>query len=66
VLERIAAAHDYSEVAPGLRGAGREVRSATPGGWRRNLSRTERKAMHEILGAELAAFGYLDAGRAAA
>jgi Sulfotransferase family len=66
-LERIAARHDYSEIAPHLRGAGREIRSATPGAWRRHLSRAERRAMHEIMGAQLAACGYLDAaGRAAA
>ncbi|MGH2953418.1 MAG: sulfotransferase family protein [Solirubrobacterales bacterium] len=67
ICERIASRHDYNEVSPRLRGAGQEIRSASPGGWRRNLSRAEQRAMHEIMGAELRALGYLDAaGRAAA
>jgi Sulfotransferase family len=66
-LEEIASRHDYEEVPPPVRGAGQEIRSASPGGWRRNLSRAEQKAMLEIMGPELRTLGYLgDAGRAAA
>ncbi len=66
-LEAIASRHDYEEVPPRVRGAGQEIRAASPGGWRRNLNRAEQAAMHEIMGPELRTFGYLgDAGRAAA
>jgi hypothetical protein len=65
-LREVAARHDYEELPPRVRGAGQEIRSASPGGWRRNLSRAEQKAMHEIMGPELKALGYLGAGRAAA
>lgn len=66
-LAEIASRHGYEEVSPRLRGAGQEIRSASPGSWRRNLSRAEQRAMHEIMGSELQARGYLDAaGRAAA
>jgi len=66
-LEDVASRHDYEEVPPRVRGAGREIRAASPGGWRHNLSRDEQRAMHEIMGAELRTFGYLGgAGRAAA
>jgi hypothetical protein len=66
-LEEIASRHDYQEVPPRVRGAGREIRSASPGAWRRNLTRAEQDAMHEIMGPQLGALGYLGgAGRAAA
>ncbi len=57
-LERIAAARNYDAVSPARRGNGRAVRLARPGGWRRNLSRTERDALLEIVGPKLERLGY--------
>jgi hypothetical protein len=64
-LGEICERNSYELVAPHLRGARREVRAASPGGWSRNLDAEEQRAMHAIMGEELAAFGYLDAGPSA-
>jgi hypothetical protein len=42
------------------KGDSKEIRSATPGGWRDNLTPDEHDVMHEVMGRQLAAFGYLD------
>jgi hypothetical protein len=65
-LARIGGEHSYERVDPDHRGPLQEVRTAEPGGWRRNLSATERQAMYDIMGAELTAFGYLPDVRDAA
>ena len=44
-----------------LRGAGREIRRAEPGGWRETMSAGEQAAMHEILAPKLTELGYMDA-----
>lgn len=51
----------YEVIAPSDRGPRREVRRASPGGWRTNFSSEEKRAMHEIMGEQLAAHGYADA-----
>jgi hypothetical protein len=57
-LERIVARHRF-EAAPGsMRGPGKEIRSASPGSWRNNLSAAERAAMHEEMGDTLEELGY--------
>jgi hypothetical protein len=60
-IREIAAHNDYALVAPSDRGPRREVRRASPGGWRNSMSGTEQRAMHEIMGDELVACGYLPA-----
>jgi len=56
----VVARHSF-ERAPGeARGPKREMRSATPGAWRENLSAEEQEAMHEVLGETLEDFGYAD------
>jgi hypothetical protein len=57
-LKRIADRHAYDRVTPTARGPLHAVRSAAPGRWRRR-PRAERLAMHEAMGSELAAWGYL-------
>lgn len=64
-VREIAERNSYDEVAPHRRGRRREVRAASPGGWRRNLDADEQRAMHAIMGDELAAYGYIDAGPSA-
>jgi hypothetical protein len=51
-----------ARLEPEERGPLHEVRAADPGGWRHNLSRREREAMHEAMGPELSRFGYLGSG----
>jgi LPS sulfotransferase NodH len=50
--------HAFEHVDPASRGSRREIRAAEPGAWRRNLTLGERRAMEEIMGAQLEAFGY--------
>jgi hypothetical protein len=57
-LAEIAARHEFERLPGGIRGSRREIRLATPGAWRENLSRAEQDAMHEALGAALEEFGY--------
>jgi LPS sulfotransferase NodH len=64
-LREIAERNSYDLVASDQRGPRREVRAASPGTWRRNLDRDEQQAMHRIMAAELAAYGYIDAGPSA-
>jgi LPS sulfotransferase NodH len=58
-LEEISAAHDYEAVPREQRGPDQAVRNGRSGGWRYTLSPTERHALLEEMGAELARFGYL-------
>jgi len=52
--------HAFEAVAAADRGERKEIRSASPGGWRDNLTPAEHDVMHEVMGAQLAAHGYLD------
>jgi hypothetical protein len=54
----VAERHCFERVPPRQRGPRREVRAASPGSWRENLSRVEQEAMHEALGPALEEFGY--------
>jgi hypothetical protein len=65
-VRAIAERHSYDLVAPDRRGPRREVRSASPGSWRRNLDADEQRAMHVIMGDELAGFGYVGGAAARA
>jgi hypothetical protein len=40
------------------RGPGKDMRAATPGMWRENLTEEEQRTMHEIMGPKLAELGY--------
>lgn len=64
--QAIARRHAFESLSPSQRGPLREVRAASPGGWRTNLTAAEKRAMHEIMGDELAACGYDDVDRAVA
>ena len=57
-LATIVGRHAFEHVDPASRGSRREIRAAEPGAWRRNLTLGERRAMEEIMGPQLAAFGY--------
>ena len=57
-LAAIAERHAFSNVDDAMRGEGQEIRAAEPGSWRHNLTPDEGRAMEEIMGAELTAFGY--------
>lgn len=61
-LDRIAAQNEFSRVPDSRKGAGREIRRASPGGWASHMSREEIEAMHEILGNKLDELGYLRPG----
>ena len=58
-LERIAEVYDYESVPGAEKGAGKEIREARPGSWRRHTTREEQQAMLEIMGPKLAELGYL-------
>lgn len=57
-LSAVADRHAFANVDDAKRGEGREIRAAAPGSWRENLTPDEGRAMEEIMGPELAAFGY--------
>jgi hypothetical protein len=61
-LEEIAADNSFSRVPDSLKGAGREIRRAQPGGWANHMSREEIVVMHEILADKLDELGYLRPG----
>jgi hypothetical protein len=42
------------------KGDDKQIRSATPGAWRDNLTPAEHDVMHEVMRAQLAEFGYLE------
>jgi hypothetical protein len=60
VLAGVAARHAYTAVPRSAKGDDKEIRSATPGDWRENLSPAEHDIMHEVMGPELAELGYLE------
>ena len=57
-LREVVGRHRFDEVPSAERGPRQAVRSARPGGWRKNLDADERAAMHDTLGEALAEFGY--------
>jgi hypothetical protein len=57
-LAEVAEAHAFEAVPVADRGEGKEIRSATPGGWRTNLTAAERDVMHELMGPTLVELGY--------
>lgn len=59
-VPEIAARHSFERAPVDARGPKHEMRSATPGGWRENLSPEEQEAMHGVLGEALEEFGYAD------
>jgi sulfotransferase family protein len=58
-LERIGRQHAYESVPSDEKGLDKAIRAARPGGWRRNLTADEQRAMDEIMGPKLAELGYL-------
>src|SRR5690606_27656518 len=59
-LAAVAAEHAYAAVPAVDKGATKPIRSATPGGWRSNLTPAEHAIMHEVMGHKLAEMGYLE------
>ncbi len=59
-LAAVADEHAYESVPAAAKGERKEIRSASPGGWRDNLTPAEHDVMHEVMGAQLAELGYLD------
>jgi len=59
-LAEVASEYAYTAVPREEKGASKEIRSATPGGWLENLTPAEHDVMHEVMGRQLAAFGYLE------
>jgi hypothetical protein len=57
-IEQAVTQLEFDHLAPSDRGDGKEARAASPGSWRENLSRTERRAMLEILRPKLGELGY--------
>ena len=55
----VANANLYERVPVGERGEGREIRRATPGGWRESMTGEEIEAMHRILAPKLTELGYI-------
>jgi hypothetical protein len=59
-LAAVADEHAFEAVPAADKGERKEIRSASPGGWRENLTPAEHQIMHEVMGRQLAAHGYLD------
>jgi LPS sulfotransferase NodH len=57
-LEAIAERHRFSRISPAERGASQHARSASPGRWRSSMSRSEQRAMEEVMGPVLNQCGY--------
>ena len=56
----VAARHAFAAVPAAAKGETKEIRSASPGCWRENLTAEEHDIMHEVMGRQLAELGYLD------
>lgn len=59
-LAEIADAHAFERVPAEACGSDKEIRLASPGSWKANLSAEEQLAMREVMGETLAEFGYED------
>lgn len=57
-LHEVVATHAFEHYPPAVKGRGRPLRRAAPGGWRDSLSRDEQAAMTELMGPTLADLGY--------
>jgi hypothetical protein len=57
-VAEVTSAHAFEKLPASSRGPLKETRLAEPGAWRRNLSREEKAAMHEVLGETLGLVGY--------
>ncbi|HEV2814013.1 MAG TPA: sulfotransferase [Solirubrobacteraceae bacterium] len=57
-VEEVAAKHAYEKVPAHERGAGKFVRSASPGSWCERLSGEEQEALLDVLGDSVRRFGY--------
>jgi sulfotransferase family protein len=57
-LPEVVARHRFEQAPTENRGPDREMRIASPGSWRKNMSQVEQEAMHEVLGEALGEFGY--------
>ena len=57
-IEEVAAKHAYTNVPVTERGAGKFVRSASPGSWCERLSEEEQEALLEVLGDTVRELGY--------
>jgi Sulfotransferase family len=65
-LDAVAHEHAFEAVHASDKGERKEIRSASPGGWRDNLTPAEHAVMHEVMGAKLTEVGYLDVADAPA
>ena len=54
IIER----YDFENIPPEEKGSGKFYRSATPGAWKKNFSRSEQQLMNSIMGNTLAQFDY--------
>lgn len=59
-LDAIVARYEFGSAPKDRRGPGKDMRAATPGLWRRNLTDAEQRAMDEIMGPKLRELGYED------
>lgn len=59
-LAAVAAEHSYDAVPAVDKGVTKPIRSATPGGWRDNLTPGEHRVMHDVMGPLLSELGYLE------
>jgi Sulfotransferase family len=57
-VEAIASRLAYNSVPKDRRGPGKDIRAASPGLWRENLTEDEQEAMHEVMGVKLRELGY--------
>lgn len=57
-IKEAVAANSFDDYPSEVKGRGKPLRSAQPGGWRANLSVEEQGAMLEIIGDKLAELGY--------
>jgi hypothetical protein len=57
-LAEVELRHRFEHAPHAARGPGKEIRIATPGSWRENLTAAEQEAMHDELGDALEEFGY--------
>jgi hypothetical protein len=58
-LREIAHTHAYDRVPSDEKGASKEIRAASPGGWQRHMTPAEQRAMYEVMGERLVEVGYL-------
>jgi hypothetical protein len=57
-VQAIASRLAYDSVPKDRRGPGKDIRAASPGLWRENLTEEEQEAMHEVMGPKLRELGY--------